>query len=63
MKRKKQKVRRSLFHKIVNVFIGIVASIIVLLVLLLGISQTSTFRNYLKDKIVETTNSSLSSVN
>lgn len=59
MKRKRQKAKRSLFHKIVNLFIGIVASIIVLLVLFLGISQTSTFRNYLKDKIVKSTNSSI----
>ncbi len=59
-KKVKQKAKRSLFHKIVNVFIAAFASIIVLFVLFIGVSQTSTFRNYLKEKIVETVNSSIS---
>ena len=36
-----------------NFFIAIAAFVIVLIVLFIGISQTSTFRDYLRDKIVE----------
>lgn len=59
MKKKTRKGKRSLFHKIVNFFIAIAAAIIVLIVLFLGISQTSTFREYLREKIVDTVNSSI----
>lgn len=60
MKKKTKKVKRSLFHKIVNFFVAIAAAIIVLIVFFLGISQTSTFREYLREKIVDAVNSSIS---
>lgn len=59
MKKTKRQTKRSLFHKIVNVFISIVVVLIVLIVLFLGISQTSTFREYLRETIVENVNSSI----
>jgi len=43
----------------VNFFIAIAAFVIVLIVLFIGVSQTSTFRDYLRDKIVEIANSNL----
>ena len=42
-----------------NVFIGIVVSVIVLLVVAIGISQTTTFREFLRDEIVEIVNSDI----
>lgn len=42
-----------------NFFIAIAAFVIVLIVLFIGISQTSTFRDYLRDKIVEIADSGL----
>ncbi len=59
MEKKSKKVKRSLFHKIVNFFIAIAAAIIVLVVLFLGISQTSSFREFLREKIVDSVNSSI----
>ncbi len=53
------KPKRSLFRKIINVFIGIVLGIIILFVVLLGFTQTKTFRDYLRDKIVAEVNSSI----
>lgn len=60
MKQKnKIKKKRSLFHKIVNYFLFFLIGIFILLVLLFGITQTQTFRNYLKVKVVELVNSSI----
>lgn len=42
-----------------NIFISIAIVVIVLIVLLLGISQTSTFRDYLRTKIIEIANAEL----
>lgn len=58
MKEKKQKKKRSIPRKIINGFILFFAVIVLLLVLLMGFSQTSTFRSYFKDEIVSRFNSS-----
>ena len=55
----KPKVKRSLFRKIINTFIGIFLGLIVLFVLLLGYTQTHTFRNWLKDKVTTLANEEL----
>ena len=52
MKAKKQKKKRSVFRKIVNGFIIFFIVIVVLLLLFFGFSQTSTFREILRDEIV-----------
>ncbi len=56
---KKNKKKRTLLQKIVNVFLYIALGIFIILILAFGFSQTSTFRDILKDKILETANSSL----
>ncbi|MEW6194435.1 MAG: AsmA family protein [Bacteroidota bacterium] len=53
------KIKRSLFRKIINTFIGIFLGVIFLSVILLGFTQTKTFRDYLRDTIVEEVNSSI----
>ena len=53
VKVKKPKPKRSLFRKIINTFIGLFGVIIFLAILFLGFSQTSTFRDFLRNKIVE----------
>ena len=50
--------KRSLFRKIVNGFIYTGISLIVLFIILFSISQTSTFRDWLRNKVVEEFNSS-----
>ena len=50
--------KRSLFRKIVNGFIYAGISLIVLFIILFSISQTSTFRDWLRDKVVDEFNSS-----
>lgn len=52
----KSNTKRSLFRKIINVFIGISLGIIVLLILLIGFSQTKTFRNLLREKVISLIN-------
>lgn len=59
MKKTKEKKKRSLARKISNTFIALFAGLIILFLLLIGISQTSTFRNFVKDKITESVNSSI----
>jgi len=51
--------KRSLFRKIVNVFIGLLVVILVLIVLIFGFTQTKTFRSILKNKVVEIANNEL----
>ncbi len=58
-KSKKIKPKRSLFHKIVNVFIYTVLTIFVIFLLILGFSQTSTFREMLRTKLIEIANQEL----
>ncbi len=54
-----KKPKRSLFRKIVNAFIGFFAFVFVLLVIFLGFSQTKTFREYLRHKVIAIADSSL----
>ncbi|MBK6914742.1 MAG: hypothetical protein IPH11_14245 [Ignavibacteriales bacterium] len=58
-KSKKIKPKRSLFHKIVNVFIYTVLTIFVIFLLILGFSQTSTFREMLRTKLIDIANQEL----
>lgn len=55
----KPKPKRTLLQRIVNVFLYIGLVILVLFVLLFGISQTQTFRNWLRDFVVELANDNL----
>jgi len=48
--------RRSRFHKTVNGFVFFFVGIFILLLIVGGITQTSTFRNYLREKVVELVN-------
>ena len=56
---KKIKPKRSLFHKIVNVFIYTALTIFVIFLLILGFSQTSTFREMLRTKLLDIANQEL----
>ncbi len=55
----KEKKKRTLLQKIVNVFLYSGIVLLFLLLILIGISQTSTFREFLRDTIIEEANSSL----
>ncbi len=52
MPEKKEKIKRSIFRKILNVFIFLFSFILLILILFLGFSQTSTFRNLLRKTII-----------
>lgn len=56
---KNGKPKRSLFRRIVNAFILFFLAIIVLSILFIGFSQTSTFREILKDNLISAVNSSI----
>ncbi len=56
--RKKPKIKRPLTRRIINFFIGTGVGLIVILLVAFGYTQTSSFRNWLKDFIVEQVNSS-----
>ncbi len=56
--RKKTKVKKPLFRRIINYFLGTGIGVIVLLLVAFGYTQTSSFRNWLKDFVVEQVNSS-----
>jgi hypothetical protein len=56
--RKKPKVKRPLFRKIINFFLGIGIGLIFIFLVAFGYTQTSSFRNWLKDFAVEQVNSS-----
>ncbi len=56
---KKEKKKRSLFHKAVNVFLYFFLILFGLLVIAIGITQTSTFREWLRKTIIEEANSSI----
>ncbi|MHB1687107.1 MAG: translocation/assembly module TamB domain-containing protein [Ignavibacteriaceae bacterium] len=58
-KEKKIKKRRSLFRKIVNFFLYIGIVVLVILLIALGFSQTSTFREYLRESVVNLANKNL----
>lgn len=58
MKEEKEKPKRSLRRKIFNGVIGFFAGLIVVFLLLVGFSQTYTFREILRNKIINIFNSS-----
>lgn len=53
------KVQRSIFRKIVNVFIGIFLGLILLTIILAGFTQTKTFRELLREKVITIANEEL----
>lgn len=55
----KKRKERSLFHKSVNGFIIFIVVILALFTIFFGFSQTKTFRDYLRDTIVENVNESV----
>jgi len=57
--RKKIKIKKPVFRKIVNAFIYFSIGVIVALLILFGISQTFTFRDWLREKVVTTLNGSI----
>lgn len=59
MKKQKPKVKRTIFRKIVNGFSILAILLIVLLLGLIGFSQTQTFRNILRDEIHSAVNGSI----
>lgn len=56
--RKKPNVKRPLFRRIINYFLGAGIGLIVILLIAFGYTQTSSFRNWFKDFLVEQVNSS-----
>ncbi len=59
VKKETKKFKRPILNKIVNVFIGIVAFFLFLLIVFFGFSQTKTFRDILKDQITSRVNNSI----
>ena len=51
-KKKKVKKKRTLLQRIVNIFLYTGIAVFILLVIAFGFSQTSTFRNYLRDFVI-----------
>lgn len=58
-KNKNNKKKRTLLQKTVNVFLYSGIFLLVLFMIFFAISQTSTFRNYLKNYVIETVNNSI----
>lgn len=56
--RKKSDVKRPLFRRIINYFLGTGIGLFIIFLAAFGYTQTSSFRNWLKDFIVEQINSS-----
>jgi len=48
--------KRSIFRKIVNTFISAFLIFLIILLLVVGITQTRTFREYLRDKVISFVN-------
>ncbi len=55
----KVKKKRTLLHRIVNAFLYTGIGLLVLILILFGISQTHTFREFLRETIIEEANSAL----
>lgn len=55
---KKPKIKRPLSRRIINYFVGTGVGLIVIFLIAFGYTQTSSFRNWLKDFLVEEVNSS-----
>ncbi len=58
-KKTKEKKKKTLLQRIVNVFLYTGLGLLILILIILGITQTSTFRDYLRDKVMEEANSAL----
>ena len=56
--RRKTKIKRPLARRIINYFVGTGVVIIVILLVAFGYSQTSSFRNWLKEFVIEQVESS-----
>ncbi|MCX6168742.1 MAG: hypothetical protein NTX65_05360 [Ignavibacteriales bacterium] len=56
---KQKKPQRSLFRKIINVFIGIFLGLLILSILTVGFTQTRTFRELLREKVIALANKEL----
>lgn len=56
--RKRKKIKRPLYRRIINVFIYFGVGLITLFMITFAITQTSTFRNWLRETVVEQVNSS-----
>jgi hypothetical protein len=56
--RKQTEVKRPLFRRIINYFLAVGIALIIIFLIALGYTQTSTFRSWLKNFIVEEVNSS-----
>jgi len=55
----KQKPKRTLFRKIINIFLAVFIVIFVLIMIFIGISQTKFFREFLREKVVALVNESI----
>ncbi len=53
------KKKRNLLHRIVNIFLYIGIGLLLLIIIIFGISQTSTFKEYLREFVLEEANSAL----
>ena len=53
---KQSKIKRSVFRKIVNVFIGTFLGLILFTLIVLGYTQTKTFRETLREKVITLVN-------
>lgn len=53
------KKKKNLLHRIVNIFLYIGISLLLLLIIIFGISQTSAFKEYLREIVLEEVNSAL----
>lgn len=56
---KKNKIKKPLFRKIINGFIYFGVSVIVAFLVLFAISQTYTFREWMREKVITTVNESI----
>ena len=57
--KKKIKKKRTLLQRIVNVFLYVGIILFIIFIIAFGFSQTSTFRNYLKEFVVEKADSAM----
>lgn len=51
--------KRSVFRKIINTFISIFLALLIIVLLVLGFTQTKTFREYLREKVIALANEEL----
>ena len=57
--RRDPKIKRPLYRKIINSFIYFGIGVIIAFMIFFAISQTSTFRNWLREKVITTVNASI----